>query len=385
MFTTIRLIQRAGRRRMPSFSRPALVLCGVLAGGCFAGTAGAAIKVAILAPDPPGASAHWDRTLEVMRAAAEDLEIELQVAYSKTNTYTNRKEGLKLLNDPEKPDFFITGYWSGSTDHLLKRAEGLGVRTFVISSAVMPADRDTVGEPRHRYEQWLGAMGPDGEQAAHELARRLVAKAGRERDAGTIHVLALGGFGDTSADLFRIQGLKAYLESDADAVLDELLLAQWSRETAYESVKGKLSVDSPISVIWSASDAMALGALQAAREAAKKPGEYIFIGGFDWTAEALKAVADGDMEATAGGHFLEGAWALVLLFDFHQGRDFADDLGTQFQTPLRVLTAADAQQYLDVLEAADWSAVDFRQFSKVHNPDLNSYQWPLEQVFEQLR
>jgi hypothetical protein len=96
-------------------------------------------------------------------------------------------------------------------------------------------------------------------------------------------------------------------------------------------------------------------------------------------------VAAGDTEITLGGHFLEGAWSLILLHDHHHGHDFAEDLGEDIQTRLEPITAADAGAYLEILTDPDWRAVDFKQFSKVHNPELTTYRWPLNAVFEQLR
>lgn len=357
-----------------------LLLAGWFACGAVNATT---MKVAFLAPDPEGSSPHWDRIVQLMRAAAEDLQIELQVAYSKTNTYSNRKDGLALISGAEKPDYFISGYWSGATASLLAHAERVGVRSFFISSAVVPEDREALGRPREKYRHWLGQMTPDEHRGGYDLAERLVSRAGRNAD--TVHVIALEGFGDTSADVERSGGMKAYLAEQSGVVLDQTLLAEWSRETARASLAEVLNPGSPVSVIWSAADTMALGAVEAARAAGKTPGKDIFIGGFDWSLEGVKAVSAGDMEVTLGGHFLEGAWALVLLHDYHHGRDFASDLGVEFRTPLEPLTADDAQAYLDIMVDKDWSEVDFRRFSKVHNPGLERYQWPLKQVFAQLR
>lgn len=373
----------AGVNRKPWYA----MLPWLLAGWLVCGAAVAAdIKVAFLAPDPAGTSPHWDRAIRIARAAAEDLQIDLQVAYSKTNTYTNRKDGLALLTADEKPDYFVTGYWSGSTEHLLDSAERLGVRTFIITSAVGPDDRDTVGEPRGKYRQWLGQMTPDDRRGGYELAERLIDKAAAARSGDkAVRVVALEGFGDTSADTARSGGLQAYIDERQNAVLDQTILAEWSRETAYRAVKDRLASDDSLPVIWSASDAMALGAVEAVRETDKQPGEDVFIGGFDWSAGGLEAVASGAMETTLGGHFLEAAWALVLLHDYHNGEDFAADLGVEFQTPLRAVSRTDAKIYLDILDQPDWSAVDFKQFSKVHNSGLETYRWPIEEVLEQLR
>jgi ABC-type sugar transport system substrate-binding protein len=370
----------------PAGYRGRRLLFGLLVALCLPGTAGAAaMKVAFLAPDPAGASPHWDRAVELMQAAAEDLQIDLEVVYSKTNTYTNRKRGLALLTDDEKPDYFVTGYWSGATETLLKHAERLGVRSFVVTSGVVPDDRKTVGTPRGKYRQWLGQMTPDDRQGGYQLGERLIERARQTGVDETVHVVGLGGYGDAAVELERREGLEQSVADGDDVVLDDFMFAEWSQATAYRSLKKVLGRDAPVSVVWSASDNMALGAVQAVRDAGKQPGKDVFIGGFNWSVEGIEAVQAGEMEATLGGHFLQGAWALVLLYDYHHEHDFADDLGVEFQTPLKAVTRTNADDYRAIISDADWSAVDFKQFSKVHNPDLKTYRWPLDEILEQLQ
>ena len=92
---------------------------------------------------------------------------------------------------------------------------------------------------------------------------------------------------------------------------------------------------------------MALGAMDAAIARGRKPGKDIFIGGLNWSAEALERVQDGKMVASIGGHFMQGGWAMVLIHDYHMGRDFAD-LGVEFTAPMTVIDQSNVAEYLDV-------------------------------------
>lgn len=386
MVSIARIAPDSGRRTGLRFGLRLLSVLAVPWVCLSAASAGAAdLKVAFLAPDPAGESPHWDRTVRVMQAAADDLEIDLQVAYSKTNTYTNRKKGLALLTDDEKPDYFMTGYWSGATETLLKQAEQLGVGTFIVTSGVVPADRDPVGKPRGIYRQWVGQMTSADRQAGYELAAGLIEKARRIHPDRVVRVVGLGGYGDAAVEIARREGLERRIAESPKTELGQFLFAEWATATAYRGVAKILESSSPPSVIWSASDNMALGAIRAVSDAGQTPGRDVIVGGINWSLDAIEAVINGDMQTTLGGHFLQGAWALVLLHDYHQGEDFADDLGLEFQTPLRPITGNEAQTYFDILDDADWATVDFKRFSKIHNPQLEQYSWPLEQVFAQLK
>lgn len=345
----------------------------------------AAIRVAFLAPDAPDSHPFWQRTIAAMRAAADDLDVDLEVAHSRSNTYSNRKDGMAVLDSEPKPDYFLTGYWPGSTEFLLDYADERGVKTFFFNSGADAQNRDKVGQPRGKYPDWLGQMTPDDRHAGYDLAKILVQRAGKTRSGeGAVHLIGLGGNGNTNVDAARQSGLKRLIDATPGAVLDRFIFAEWSESVAYEAVLDALQPRSPVSVIWSAGDSMAAGAVRAARRTGRTPGQDILIGSINWTPRAVQQVADGDFEVTFGGHFLEGAWSLILLHDYHHGHDFVDDLGVEIHTRLQPLAADNGQQYLNRITDFDWNRVDFRQFSKVHNPTLNRYQWPLNEVLDLL-
>lgn len=359
--------------------RPAALLLG--AALCTAHAA--PVKIAFLTTDPAGTHPFWNRTIAVMEAAAEDLGVDLIVSYSKSNTYSNRKDAIAML-ERTRPDYFLTGYWPGSTEHVLAKTAELGVNVIVFNSGAMGDQQADVGPPRGRYRHWLGQLTPDDRQAGYDLADALITRA-RAATGGKVQIVGVGGIGNSTSDLERRLGLEQRVEQDADAVLDRFLYAEWSQSVARETLTDILEPDTPVSVLWCASDAMALGALEAARAVNKKPGRDIFIGGIGGLEKTAEAVAAGDMQITLGGHFLEGAWALILAHDHHRGHDFADDLGVDFHSRYTPVTAANAKDYLATIADADWSKVDFRRFSKVHNPDLQTYRWPLDAVFAQLK
>ncbi|HEX8536538.1 MAG TPA: substrate-binding domain-containing protein, partial [Cystobacter sp.] len=139
-----------------------------------------------------------------------------------------------------------------------------------------------------------------------------------------------------------------------------------------------------LQAVWAANDDLAMGALQALEEAGRRPGEDVLVGGIDWTPEALEAVRAGRLVTSLGGHFLEGAWALVLLSDHHQGRDFASER-LDWSTAFLPATRANVAGYLELLARPDWEAFDFRAFSKAANPRLKHYDFSLQTLFAQRR
>lgn len=345
-------------------------------------------KVTLLVPDPPGISPFWTQTVEIMKAAAKDLDIDLRLVYSKSNSYSLKKDGLAALDDPDKSEYFITGYWNASTQHHLERAEQLGIRTFIFNSGVAPEERDAVGRPREKYKLWIGQMTPDELQGGYVLADRLIdqAKAAGRTDGGKVHVVALGGWGNKNEiEEDRYAGMKNRINEKNDAALDKFVLTGWVRSTAYTELLNMLKQSPKTGVIWSASDVMALGAVDAVKDAGKTPGRDVLIGGIDWSREGIDAVAAGDMAITMGSHYLEGAKALILIHDYHYGLDFAETQGVVMQTQLKPITGSNAAEYRDMLRDLDWRKIDFKRFSKKYNPGLKSYDFTLDQLLDTLQ
>lgn len=370
----------SGTRLLPVLLTALLWLPGV--------SAQPAPKVTLLIPAPEGGSIFWTQMTGIMRAAAEDLGIDLTLVYSRNNSYSEKKDGLAALEGPDRPDYFLCSYWVEATEHHLERAEQLRIHTFIFNSGVASKERAQTGLPRGKYRYWMAQMVPNDYKAAYTLADFLINKAkaaGKIGKDGKVHLILTGGDGvGNSSEEERYAGVKKRIAEDNDAVLDRLILTGWERDTAYHELFEALKQYRETSVIWSISDRVSLAAIDAARDSGKTPERDIFIGGMNWSLENLNAVASGNLTAIMGGQFLEGIKALVLIYDYHHGLDFQAELGVDMRTPLSLITIDNAREYLNTLSRADWRKVDFKQFSKKNNPGLKKYNLTLETLLESL-
>lgn len=334
-------------------------------------TAEPPLKVAFLVPNPPDDQPFWTQTIEMMEAVAEDLNIDLRVAYSKAGSYNHKKDGLALLDSKPPPDYFLTLYLIEATKHHLERAEQLNINTFIFNAGVTAEDRAEIGRPRGKYRHWLGQMVPEDREAGYLLADTLIAKAkaaGKTDSQGKVHLITVGAFG-ASIDESREEGLNKRIREQNDALIEKTILTGWSPVTAYRETLETLKQQPDVGAVWCVSDATALGVVKAVKESGKTPGRDIFIGGIDWSREGLNAVAAGDLSVSVGGHLLGGAKALILIHDYHYDIDFADEAGVEMKTAMQPVTADNVQEYLDMLNKPDWRKVDFKQFSRKYNPE----------------
>ncbi|WP_375769277.1 ABC transporter substrate-binding protein [Archangium gephyra] len=362
------------------------------------------LPVLLLAPDAAAPGVVPDRPMRVafidtlapanpwrgyvlgaMHAAASDLGIELThhpVGHWPGDILERARQ---VMTGPGKPDYLLVSIHRGIGTRLLELSQETHVPVFVFNSGLLPEDAARVGGPRGHFPLWLGQLLPDEEDAGQLLARLLLEAATRGRAPGSpVGLVAIEGrLGDSSA-LRRTAGLGRAVAAWEGASLLQGVSASWDAEQAWRKAALLLRRYPQLQVLWAANDNMALGALRAAEEAGRRPGEDFWVGGIDWTPAALQAVREGRMVTTLGGHFLEGAWALVLLHDYHRGRDFASE-GLDWRTAMAPVSRDNVDALLQWLEERDFESIDFRAFSKAANPALTHYDFSLRAVFAQRR
>lgn len=361
----------------------ALVFCLAYAAG--AGAQSEKLRVGFLSAAPPD-HPFWGQVVEVMQAAADDLNIELIIKYDPTrSTYATKRLGSQLIESGEKLDYMLTKYQFSVTATHIEQAQKRGTKVFVFNSDVPESDYGIVGRlPRQKYDNWIGHMVPDDTTAGYDLAGILIDHA---RQAGgdkndTIHVLALDGPFESTVGKNRLAGMKNKIQETPDADLEDVVVTNWEAGAANHKIGELLQTYPKTNVLWAPNESITWGALQAVEHSGRSPGKDIQVGGFDWNSESIKAIADGRITASMFGHFLEGAWALILVHDYHYGYDFAESVGVRISTPLSAMTAKNYPQYKNLLQEGNWEKIDFKKLSKKYNPDLKSYNFNINQFLQ---
>ena len=72
-----------------------------------------AVNVTIVNPAPQGNS-FWDRVINITKAAASDLNMNLDVVYANGNRRNQFNLIKQICNDKIKPDFLIISPWFGN-------------------------------------------------------------------------------------------------------------------------------------------------------------------------------------------------------------------------------------------------------------------------------
>lgn len=357
-------------------------LCFLLALLCVSASSWA-MRVTFIAAGYPQ-EAYWVDVVTAMQKSASDLGIELQIYYAERDRLQEIELVRQITQRPvqERPDYLIVSGEKRTLIDQLELTEPIGLPVFLLNNTPVPADRLTLGQPRTRFKNWLGALTAQPQTAGYETARALIEagiQRGQSDSVGQLHMVALSGTYSTGSSILRNQGLEQALAEFPQVVLHQMVQSDWNRYKSHGQMLHLLRRYPQVTLVWCGNDEMAFGAIQAAQEEGLIPGKDILVSGINTSREAMQDVIDGQLTALAGGHYMTGAWALVVLYDYHQGIDFADVEGSEMDRPLFMLFSPEqARAFLE----GKGMPPDFRRYSKWLHPELTRYDFNYRQIWE---
>ena len=333
----------------------------------------------------PGSAddAFFGMMTSFMQAAADDLGINLEVVYNDRDHLVMREKGLQILERDPLPEYMILINEKNGAVDLLSMAAERGVKVVLINEGLMPDDRQSFGQPGKTMPNWLFELLPDDRQAGYMLAQALIKKgfeAGMADEHGNLNMAGIAGTYQTGSSSYRVLGLQQAVREYDNVRLLQVVPAYWEEEKAQNVTAALLARYPETAVVWSASDVMARGVL-VADDARERAHQSVLTGGIDWAGFALHEVKAGRFAATVGGHFMDGGWALVMLYDMHHGVALQE---RSMMSKFSLITQENVDAYFDRFGRHDWSIIDFTRFSKRLNPGLQQYSFGLDEVMAQL-
>ena len=329
---------------------------------------------------------YWITATQSMQAAAKSLGMAFEVQYAQREPLKTLEIARELVARPagKRPEYIVITDDYAVADQLLKIIDDAGAKTFLAYSSIPVDQRGNTGSPRGKYKGWLGSLEPRAEDAGYMTARALIDRGKREKAFGAdgkLHMLAIAGDRSTPSSINRNQGMRRAISEDARVVLKEEVYAAWSREVGSQQAESLYRRYPDAKLVWAGNDLMAFGAMAAWGSRGGKPGLDAWFSGINTSTEALEAIKSGRLTSLAGGHFITGAWALLMIYDYHHGRDFADE-GLELRRPMFAeFTPQLADRYLERFSGG-FEGVDFSRYSKVKNPKLKRYNFGFSQLLE---
>jgi len=354
----------------------ALLLCGSIA---------RAQSVAFINPGKSD-EIYWATATQGMQAVSKSLGMTFEVQYAQREHLKTLEIAREMVARPadKRPEYIVITNDYAVGAELLRIIDGAGVKSFLAYSSIPLDQRGDVGAPRTKYKGWLGSLEPQAEDAGYLTARALIERGKKEKafaPDGKLHMLAIAGDRSTPSSINRNQGMRRAVDEDRMVVLEQEVYAAWTREKAAEQAEWLYQRYPDAKLIWAGNDLMAFGAMTAWEKRGGKPGVDAWFSGVNTSTEALEAIKSGRLTSLAGGHFITGAWALVMIYDYHHGRDFAGE-GLELQRPMFAeFTPPLADRYIERFSGG-FDGVDFSRYSKVRNPQLQNYNFGFAQLLE---
>ncbi|MDR3076871.1 MAG: ABC transporter substrate-binding protein [Synergistaceae bacterium] len=177
------------------------------------------------------------------------------------------------------------------------------------------SDRTTDIKGTDYYATWMGSnFTEEGEKAGKWLVEYLKA-AGRDKDQ--INIVELQGTVGSGPAIDRQKGFANIIKDYSNLKITQSQTGDFTRDLGRTVMESFLKKGDKIDVLYAHNDDMALGAIQAIKEAGLKPGKDIIIIGVDAVKGAFEAIVAGEMNCTVecspllGPQFVEAVQKLI--------------------------------------------------------------------------
>lgn len=332
-------------------------------------------RIVFLNPGEPverGTGPYWRMVAQYMQAAARQLGMSLEVLWAERDHLLMQRQAVQLAQRSAAPDYVVLVNEKMAGLEMLRQLARSKARLLVMHNDITPAQRQEIGNERGRIANWIGSVTTDAARGGYLLMKELY----RQLGAREARVVGLSGDRATPVSEEREQGVEQYIREAGRGRTLQVVHGDWSYADGARKTRVLLSRYPDVNLIWASNDSMALGALGVAAERAPR----VLVGGMGGWGEALTSIAQGGLAATAAGDYLIGAWAVVLLHDFHHGTDFARHGGVNQKLDyLHVVHRANVARYDQALFGQD-DRLDFAQFAKARRPrpEAGPYAFSLE-------
>jgi ABC-type sugar transport system substrate-binding protein len=319
-----------------------------------------------------GTGQHWQLVPQFMQVAAKTFGMQLEVLYAERDHLLMLRQAKEVAERANPPDYVVIVNEKMAADQMLMTLARSSAKVLLIHNDLTPGQRLTVGNERERIRNWIGTVTADSSHAGYLLMQYLYQRAG----SGGARVIGITGDPNTPVSLERAEGVEAFLSHVPDGRTCQLVFSDWSYADGVQKARVLLARYPQANVIWAANDSMALGAVKAVEER----HAHVLVGSMGTSQEALLRLANGGLAATMGGGDFIGALGMVLLYDYHQGRDFAAAGGVRQKLDFQgVITEKNAAEYHDAVFVHAQS-LNFGLYSKALHPAPGLYDFGLQRL-----
>jgi simple sugar transport system substrate-binding protein len=261
-----------------------------------------------------GSESEWRTadTISVQNAFLEDPTFTL-IYSDAQQRQENQIKALRSFIARKVNAILVTALVETGYGPVLQEAKRAGIPVVMI-------DRDVAAEDRGLR---LTIMGSDfvkeGEKTALWLADYMKKK-GLDDGQKTINIVELQGTTGSAPAIERYNGFRNIMKDHPNWKITRSQTGNFTSSEGKQVMEAFLKADKNIDVLYAHNDQMALGAIQAIKEAGLRPGKDIIIVAIDAVKGAFEAMVAGEMNASIECSPLLGPQAVQAMRDLRDGK-----------------------------------------------------------------
>lgn len=300
----------------------------------------------------------WNNYVQFMKKGAEELGVELLVLNCDNKADLLPKYVEDLVSQGVD-GMIVVPYWAGDKKALRDTKAANIPLIFTDSySEVNPQAKD--------YPNYIAFLGPGDENAGYQMAKKLFSEM-KVNDQGKKVIGWVEGTPGTSVAIDRNKGLERALKEHPEVVVAGKVNGNFVRDESMAAFESLYQANPNIKGVWAANGGTATGVITAIKNADKVPGKDVLVVGMDLNPENVVAVRDGDLLFDIGGHWLQGGFALVVMYDWLNGNKIAAEKAN-IKLDLLPLTK-DTVSLFESKYPNGVPVYDFKQHSRTYTPD----------------
>jgi ABC-type sugar transport system substrate-binding protein len=264
---------------------------------------------------------------ESMRNAAEENGVEIVITDAQSNT-PKQVSDIQDMIAQGVDVLFIPPREEQGLEPALQSAHEAGVPVFLV-------DREANAEICEDYISFMGSnFIEQGERAAEWLV---------EATNGKAKVAELQGTVGASVTADRGEGFKSVIDENSGMEIVASQSGNFNRAEGQNVTEQILGGNPDLDAVYAHNDEMAIGAIQALKDAGRKPGEDVTVVSVDGTRDALQAIIDGELGATVETNPRFGPLAFDTAERFLSG----EQIPTKITVQDRLFDKSNAAQFID--------------------------------------
>src|SRR5215208_7108002 len=265
---------------------------------------------------------------ESIRSEAKKRNIK-ELVYTNANSQASKQiSDIRDMIAQDVDAIIVAPLLEEGMDPALNAAKEAGIPVFLI-------DRETAGTPCEDYITFMGSDFLEQGKRAADIMANFTNEKGK--------VAVLEGTPGASVTIDRTEGFEKQLKKYPNMEIVASQTGEFLRTKGQTVMEQLIQSNPDINAVYAENDEMALGAIQALKDAGKDPGQDVKVVSIDGTRQAVQAIITGDINAVIETNPRFGPLAFDTIEKFLAGEPIPQKIIVQDD----IYTKQNAQENLD--------------------------------------